>query len=429
MPSLQVVDLSPTPDPDKGFYRNMGAQFGEALNKYGNRKNEDDVVKRLVDKYQPGVDKNQYLRETLSMGGNVPLEKRVQIFEALSGLESEEAQRKKDEEAIPDYAEALGTTKSVVKSMTAAQRASALNQRMKVTTKANDKLQKTNDKAVKEQENADASETLLSDPNFTNWNEAEFVQQAKKFNVKPGSVEYKRLSDIRNANREYTQLNAKDRYEKIIKPRHDTLKAEASTARKRLDAGKQLESLYKTGKAGPENVRNFFAKLLPEGSFLGDMIRTPEDRFVDTLSYQYIVGTKNDFGVRLTDADLLLVQNKVISSVDTKKSAEYKLKYFNAQDRATLARERATDKVLDKYYKMGQVPPLSWESEVREELAKDPNYKKIGDDLERSALDVMALDNKGESQGVWMVDPDTDEKYLIGKDQVSEHEKAGAKRL
>jgi hypothetical protein len=398
MPQAQVVDFgeSPFTQAFKGFGENFGKRIQQ--------EQERDAVKGIIDKYKPGMSRTDFLRESLTSHGNLPLQKRAQIFEALDTLQKEESEKerqKKTASAMDERLAQAGATPAEI-----LQYQKNLNQQLK-----------TQQKQQQLQDASEAAQTLLSNPKFNEMSDTELYQAGLDQGLDP--VNAKRIVDIRQKQKENSEagFDNKLKVHNLSKDFRQKIAEDVETSKKRLHAFANMKKGLATKKVGPGNWRNVVASAPGiRGTAIGNWIETPENQEFRAQTYYAITGAKNDFGVRLSDADLRLVMDKVPSADKTEEANRRIIDFLETYDKMSIEKQKVADRILKEN---GGFAPIDFESRVREELSKSP----LAQEFERGALDVMALDDDGKVMGVWMEDPESGERHLINKEDAKEAEK------
>jgi hypothetical protein len=152
----------------------------------------------------------------------------------------------------------------------------------------------------------------------------------------------------------------------------ETIQKEAKVAKKQLDSIEDIEKSVKEGKIKPTNAANVLKFFGPIGERLAEAALTKDQAKLQAAIPEFLEGRKELFGVRLSDADLKLLQDKL---PDIAKSPEANLailglmkKYANQ----SLLKKKAAENVLESKgiavkNREGKLRPLNYESLVENE--------------------------------------------------------------
>lgn len=411
MPAAQVIDLSPVPNP---AFANFGKGFGNQLFENYREGKENDAVQEIINKYRPGMESTEFLRETMGVSG-LSLDKKKSVFDMIQDVEKQQRQLKDEqsakslsEQAALEFAQNYGIPPAVAKRLAPKDMAAIIKDDMKNGPISPDVLNQMT--------------AFNKDPNNQNLNDLDYRNAALAYGIPQKEVD--RMVNIRQkskANDANQQIPAGQRMQ-FYGPTIAKIRKESEDAQKKLYSFAKATELIKTGKVGPQNPRNFLARTLGEDSIFYNLIRNPEDRELDTIAYQSIVGTKEDFGVRLSDADLRIVQNKIIGSELTPEMNLRIIKYNSALERAKMEKAKIVNEILKEN---GGAPPMGFDVILDERMKQSA----VGQEIEKASLDLIAMDDSGKEIGVWMVDPETGERELIDKAGVKDMEKIGFKRI
>jgi len=215
-----------------------------------------------------------------------------------------------------------------------------------------------------------------------------------------------------NANAAETKIvNANDvKFHEESREYADSIRKEAKTAKQRLDTIKPIIEDVKAGKIKPTSWANIFRFFGNTGNKLADAVLSGKEANLLAAVPEFLEGRKELFGVRLSDADLKLLQDKL---PDISKSKEANLQILNLMEKyanRALLRQEAAEKVIEEkgvQTKSGKLRPLNYENLVENE------YDKILQE---------------EENGVMMQLPDG-RQVPIQRDKLKEAEKLGAKRM
>lgn len=190
----------------------------------------------------------------------------------------------------------------------------------------------------------------------------------------------------------------------------DKIRKEAKTAKERLDTIAPIIKDVEEGKIKPTSAANIFRFFGKSGNKIADALLSGKEANLLAAIPEFLEGRKELFGVRLSDADLNLLQDKL---PDIGKSPAANLKILGLMKKyaeRALLREEAAENVLEKNgvnTPSGKLRPLNFENHVEREFDK-----------------ILSE----EENGILMKLPDGRE-VPIERSKVKEAENLGAKRL
>jgi len=205
--------------------------------------------------------------------------------------------------------------------------------------------------------------------------------------------------------------NANDiRFHEESKEYADKTRKEAKTAKERIETIEPIIRDVENGKIKPTSAANFFRFFGKSGEKISEALLTGKEANLLAAVPEFLEGRKDLFGVRLSDADLKLLQDKL---PDIAKSPAANLQILNLMKKyaqKSLLRQEAAEKVLEEKgipTKSGNLRPLGYENLVEKEFDK--------------------LEGE-EENGILMKLPDGRE-VPIQRSKIKEAEKLGAKRV
>lgn len=131
------------------------------------------------------------------------------------------------------------------------------------------------------------------------------------------------------------------------------------------------------------------------GSPMEDLLKTKSAQEFDSYALPMIEGQKENFGVRLSDADLRLVLQKIATSTKNPEANKAILKYQLLE--STIDRDKR--KIADEIKKeSGGLRPLDFQEQLRKKIDE-----KYGDEIQAAADKILSLDGDvsiyGEERG------------------------------
>jgi hypothetical protein len=400
MPQLQVVDFGE--DPLATAARKFGSGFGETMNKNYEETKRNDAVSRVLSQYEPGISKTDFLKRTLNER-DLPLETRAGIFDTFNKLqkeEKEEAAKLEKEQQLTKSAQ----TVAMKHGFTPEEAANIRPEHVPLIAKMNKQSTKIDPKRV---------EAFTNDPRFLTSNDPEYYKLAAEYEIPTSdanalNTHRKKTQDKIDAD---TSLTAKERMQ-YYSPYVQKIEEDADQAQNRQVSFARAKELLATGKVGPDNWNNFLASYFKEDSPIGNLLQHPENAEFQRLAYESIIGTRQDFGVRLTDSDLKVVQNKIISTNKTPEANMRIINFTSLQDRGAIEKARITNEILEEN---NGIPPTNFRQILNKRM-KGSEYAK---ELENAAIDVMNMDQEGNTpEKITLFDPVTEKEYSIPSEKM-----------
>lgn len=158
-----------------------------------------------------------------------------------------------------------------------------------------------------------------------------------------------------------------------------SIRTHANTARRQLPLIENGIKSVSEGKIKPSSLANVFGFFGETGKKIGNALLSGDESALLASIPEFLEGRKELFGVRLSDADLKILQDKL---PDIGKNAEANLSILNLMKKAaekSLKLEKVAQNVLENKgisYRSGKLRPLGYESEVMK--AFDEFEKKEG---------------------------------------------------
>lgn len=146
-----------------------------------------------------------------------------------------------------------------------------------------------------------------------------------------------------------------------------SLRNNASTAKKQIPLIDNTIKSVKEGKIKPSSMANLFGFFGETGKKIADAFLSKDEGALKHAIPEFLEGRKELFGVRLSDADLRLLQDKL---PDLGKSKDANLSILDLMKRAaekSIKMEKVSQDVLEKKgmpYRSGKLRPLGYERDV-----------------------------------------------------------------
>lgn len=174
---------------------------------------------------------------------------------------------------------------------------------------------------------------------------------------------------------ENTKLDRKEAitFHKESEEYHNTLEKDAKNAKIVLSAVEQAREAVKSGKVKPLSLANIFKGLGTVGNKISEALINDKQAALQAAIPEFLHGRKEVFGIRLSDADLALIQDKLPSIGKNEEANTEILKILEKYAKKSLLKEQAGKNVLEKYGTKssgGKLRPLNYTSRVEEEYDK-----------------------------------------------------------
>ncbi len=211
---------------------------------------------------------------------------------------------------------------------------------------------------------------------------------------KLAETELKRRNDL-----EKTQAKMSMEFHKLSAPYRDNLRKGADTARSQLQALQIVDNSIKSGNVNPWSVANVFKGMGPLADKISNAFMSKDQQAIEGVVPYLLEGWKEIFGVRLSDADLKVLQAKL---PDIGKTPEANMTVSN---------------IMKKYAK---------QRILRNEIAS--NIERQHNNLRPNGFENM-VDEQFEKamQPVQVINPFTGNTISIPAYEVSDAIKAGAR--
>ena len=161
----------------------------------------------------------------------------------------------------------------------------------------------------------------------------------------------------------------------------ETLEKEAKVAKKQVEIINDIEKDVKENKIKPSNMANIFTFFGDTGKKISNALLSGEQAKLMSAIPEFLEGRKELFGVRLSDADLRLLQDKL---PDINKSKEANLQILGLMKKyasRSMLKEQAADTVLEKEgirSRSGKLRPLNYSSKVEKEFDRMVSEQENG---------------------------------------------------
>lgn len=198
-------------------------------------------------------------------------------------------------------------------------------------------------------------------------------------------VENKRRKEENNAKLQTSEnkiANANDiRFHEESKEYANKIAQEAKTSKEKLNTINNIIKDVEEGHIKPKSLSNVFRFFGNTGNRIADALLTGKEANLLSAVPEFLEGRKDLFGVRLSDADLKILQDKL---PDISKSPQANLKILNLMKKyaeKSIFRQEAAEKVLEEKgisTRSGKLRPLNYENLVEKEFDKIQNEEENG---------------------------------------------------
>lgn len=176
--------------------------------------------------------------------------------------------------------------------------------------------------------------------------------------------------------------NASDiKFHEESKEYADKIRNEAKLARQKLDTIEPIIKDVQEGKIKPTSTANIFRFFGDTGNRIADALLTGKEANLLSAIPEFLEGRKELFGVRLSDADLRLLADKL---PDISKSPEANLALLNLMKKyaqRVILRQEAAESVLQEKgiaVRSGKLRPLGYENAVENKFMELQNEEENG---------------------------------------------------
>jgi len=344
----------------------LGQGLGQGLNTFYANKAIDEVLNDPNLKDAPLSQKWQQLGSTLAKYGETGQQLLMNRLQAEQYGEQEKQTKLAKKEALDKETRLFTHQKEL--------------QKMKNEGKTIPAAEKATPK-----EQLDAIAKTRSDPEYENMNETERYNALINNNVSPSNA----IKEAELYSKQATRENEKEKlatkediaFHNQSKDFEEKIRKEAKTAKEKLDTIAPIIKDIKEGKIKPTSAANVFRHLGKTGKAISDAILSGSEARLLAAVPEFLEGRKELFGVRLSDADLALLQDKLPDIGKSKEANLQILELMEKYSKRSIIREEAANKVLKEKgakSRQGNLRPLNYENMVEEEYDKLVNEEENG---------------------------------------------------
>lgn len=153
---------------------------------------------------------------------------------------------------------------------------------------------------------------------------------------------------------------------------YEDIEAKAAIAKRQLEAAEDVLGAVKSGNISPNSISNLFRGHGNVADKIADAFLNPDETTIQANLPYFIEGFKDVFGVRLTDADLRVIQDKLPSMGKNAESNEAILRIIQKYAKQGLLKQKISNEIINenKGYR-----PIDYTTKVNERF--DSQLKKV----------------------------------------------------
>jgi hypothetical protein len=206
--------------------------------------------------------------------------------------------------------------------------------------------------------------------------ESDIAAEEEKINVEKEKGKNKKTSEQNKQ-----EFDEKIRIHKESEEYDKEILSKSRSAKRSVENIKEAEKALKSNKVKPGNTLNILRLFGEPGKALSNAIMNKETKSIQALMPEFLEGKKELFGVRLSDADLNLLQDKSIDIGNSIEANEAVLGLLKKYADASILRGDIASEISKKG---GGYRPINYERAVDEEY-------------DRQMTPVSMLDSKGKT--------------------------------
>jgi len=204
-------------------------------------------------------------------------------------------------------------------------------------------------------------------------------------------IENRRRQDETNAKNEVKQQNAsreeKLAFHKESKEYDDELIKKTQVAKRQIDAINDIEKHLETGNVKPGSAANVFKGMGKIGDKISKALLNEDQAAINASIPQLLEGWKDIFGVRLSDADLKILEDKLPSISSSPESNKAVLKILRKYADMNLLRSRIANDITKEN---GDLRPLGYARKIEERFDEMIKPVKIINPNNGKTIDIPA---------------------------------------
>ena len=168
----------------------------------------------------------------------------------------------------------------------------------------------------------------------------------------------------------------------------DDLRNKTQIAKSQMETFKDIEKAVDSGNVKPESLANIFKGFGNIGNKISEALLTGDQATILASIPQLLEGWKQVFGVRLSDADLKLLNDKLPSIGKSPEANKAVLKIMKKYSEMTLLRGKIATDIKKQY---NNLRPLGYEDMIEERFDQMIKMVKVKDPETNKILEIPAF--------------------------------------
>ena len=398
MPSAQVIDLSPTPRRPTTLEHTV-ASYAQRNRENQIQQQESDALREI---YQSHLGDGENIMNTIQQVQQDPRlgpTRRVETMNQLLGFQKYNTELKR--KAQQDYEKAQ-EKEAKIQQVRGLEKARGLPEGSLAEFEGNPNLAASVSKPAREPKVNQADRPIDEDQlrrikevtSSPEWEKAT-TSQRDQLLMRAGVSNSNRESLSKNSIEEEKlaqKKEAADKAEKILfhkeSEKYDAeLNKAAKGAKNQLSAIKDSRRAIDSGKVSPTSLANIFKNFGEIGKTISNALLNSDEAKIQASVPAFLEGRKELFGVRLSDADLAILQDKL---PDIGKSKEANIAILNLMERYSNASILRSEIANDIKKKNNGLRPLGYTDQIEERFDEMMAPVKIKNPWTRNVVDIPA---------------------------------------
>ena len=197
-------------------------------------------------------------------------------------------------------------------------------------------------------------------------------------------VENRRQQDVQKAKTDIktTEISRREK----IEFHKEGAKYDEGLTKKAESAERKIKAIEKQQELQPD-ISNWdrFIAATSAGTRFEDLLKSQSAHEFDSYALPMIEGKKENFGVRLSDADLRLIVQKIATSSKNPEANKAIMEYQKLESKLDIEKRKIGDKIKKEN---GGLRPLDFDAKIRQKMNEE-----FGDEIQSRANDIMALED------------------------------------
>ena len=169
----------------------------------------------------------------------------------------------------------------------------------------------------------------------------------------------------------------------------ESAKYDEALTKKSDSAERKLKAIDRQRKLQPEITSwDRFVSAAFGGTRFEDLFKAQSAQEFDSLALPMIEGQKENFGVRLSDADLRLIMQKIATSTKNPEANKSIMEWQRLESELDIKRRKIGDQIRKDN---NGLRPLDYDAQIRQRM-----NEKFGDEIQAKADEIMALEDDPE---------------------------------